>query len=101
MACCTGDHCPIAAHHHQKAPAEPAHEMDCGHEMTTLMSCTMSCCEITDRPLVAPLAFVLPPMSFSGSVLSFAKVSETQQAIELPRSIEPPYTPPRFRSAAL
>jgi hypothetical protein len=101
MACCTGDHCPIAAHHHHKAPAEPAHEMDCDHDMSSLMSCTMSCCQTTDRPMVTSLAFPLPDLSYTKAEFSVTRLSETLHAIEIPRSIEPPYTPPRFRSAAL
>jgi hypothetical protein len=101
MACCTGDHCPVAAHHHHKAPAEPVHEMDCGHEMGSLMSCTMSCCEITDRPLVTSLAFPLPDLSLAGVTLSSSKFSETLQAVEGPICIEPLSPPPRLRSAAL
>jgi hypothetical protein len=101
MACCTGDHCPIAAHHHHKAPAEPAHEMDCGHGMSSLMSCTMSCCETTDRPMVTSLAFPLPDLSYVTAEFSVTRLSETPQVLELPRSIEPLSPPPRFLNAAL
>src|SRR5213078_3865411 len=42
-ACCTSGQCAIPAHHHQKTPAEHANHMDCGHDMTGMMACAMSC----------------------------------------------------------
>jgi hypothetical protein len=63
-ACCTADHCPIPEHHHSKAPV---HSVDCEHEMAGMTDCSMRCCQSSDHPLVAPLAFVLPvPASLAG-----------------------------------
>jgi hypothetical protein len=101
MACCTGDHCPIAAHHHKSAPAEPAHEMDCGHDMGSLMACKISCCNTTERSMVTPLIFVLPHLSFGTTNFSITRVAETLRPIEVPRSVEPLSPPPEFRNAAL
>ncbi len=98
MACCTGDHCPISGHHHQKAPA---HKMDCGHEMGSLMSCTMSCCQTSDRPMVASFLFVLPSLSFSSVPATVTRVAETPHLIALPGSFVPLSPPPRFAAAVL
>src|SRR5882672_12471685 len=59
-SCCTSDQCPIAGHHHQKAPAAPANQMDCGHDMPGMMACSMSCCHDSERSMVSAIAFVLP-----------------------------------------
>src|SRR5450432_1017734 len=56
-ACCTGDHCPIPEHHHSKAPV---HGADCEHQTAGMSDCSMRCCQSSDHPLVAPVAFVLP-----------------------------------------
>lgn len=101
MPCCTGDHCPIAAHHHQKTPAKPAPEMNCGHDLGGLMSCTMSCCESTDRPMVASLAFLPSHVSPVITQLFVTPAPAVIQAIELPRSTEPLSPPPKSRTAAL
>src|SRR5262249_56435340 len=47
--CCTGDHCPIAAHHHTSAKTEEA-PMGCEHGKngaSKLQKCSMSCCQTT------------------------------------------------------
>src|SRR5579864_712482 len=69
MACCTGDHCPIAQHHHQKKQASPPAEMDCGHDLGVGegMNCSMSCCQSSENPLVTAVAFVLPDLSFASA----------------------------------
>jgi hypothetical protein len=101
MSCCTGDYCPLTAHHHQKAPAEPAHEMNCGDDMGALTSCTMSCCQTTDRPIVTAIAFVLPDLSFASMSCTVAQVAEAPPAIELPGALATLSPPPRFHAAAL
>lgn len=101
MSCCTGNYCPIAAHHHQNAPAEPAQEMNCGHEMSMLMSCTMSCCQTTERPMVTAIAFVLPDLSFASMSRTVTQVAEAPPPIELPGALAPLSPPPRLHSAVL
>src|SRR5689334_23272133 len=70
MSCCTGDYCPIAQHHHQKKQASPHSAMDCGHEMGEMMSCSMSCCDSSEKPLVTALAFVLPDLAHAIALAS-------------------------------
>jgi len=55
-ACCTSGQCPIAAHHHQKAPIAPANHMDCGHDMPGMIACAMSCCHDSDGSLLTSIA---------------------------------------------
>ncbi len=99
MACCAGDHCPIAQHHHQKKQASPHAEMDCGHDMGEMMNCSMSCCQNSEKPLVTAVAFVLPPVAFTSAAVSVVDVAEDLQSLEIPRSIKPLSPPPRFANA--
>ena len=101
MSCCAGDHCPIREHHHQHAPVTPIDSMDCGHDMSGMTACTMSCCHQDERSGLTPIAFVLPDSS-STSVPTFATPAVgTLKQIELPRTIEPLSPPPRFAAVAL
>jgi hypothetical protein len=65
--CCTGDHCPIAAHHHSsaKTPKTEGAPMDCEHgakgDAAKLQSCSMSCCQTTEQSAVHAQVFVLSP----------------------------------------
>jgi hypothetical protein len=63
-ACCTGDHCPVAAHHHPAAKTE-APPMDCGHDKdqgtSNVRSCSISCCNTTEQAAVHSNLFLLSP----------------------------------------
>jgi len=95
MACCTGDYCPIAQHHHPKRPASHS-EMDCGHDMGEMMDCSMSCCPRSENPLVTAIAFVLPHMISASANIAVTGAAGSLQALEIPRSLEPISPPPRF-----
>jgi hypothetical protein len=62
--CCTGDRCPIAAHHHSSARAEEV-AMVCEHGANggaeKLQNCSMSCCQTTQQSAVHAQVFVLSP----------------------------------------
>jgi len=100
-ACCTSGQCQVPAHHHQKTPAAPAHHMDCGHEMSGMMACSMSCCHDSDRWLVASIAFVLPASVAVDVSAAINSPMELAKASDFPRSIEPLSPPPRSVSAAI
>jgi len=100
MACCLSGQCPIPAHHHQRTPAAPANHMDCGHDMSGMMACSMSCCHDTERSLVIPIAFVMPPPAAAAEVAETTYRVELSKPLDFPRSIEPLSPPPRFLSAA-
>src|ERR1700682_3629690 len=74
MACCAGDHCPIAQHHryHGEKQASSRAEMDCGHDTDSgeVMNCSMSCCQNSEKPLVTAVAFVLPGLALISSSVS-------------------------------
>src|SRR5712692_418246 len=99
-ACCKSGQCPIAAHHHQKAPAAPANPMDCGHDMPGMMTCAMSCCHDSDRSLIASMAFVLPPPAAATAMATIDSPIELTKPPDFRCSIEPLSPPPRFVSAA-
>ena len=97
MSCCTGDYCPIAQHHHQKKQASPHSDMDCGHDMGgAMMNCSMSCCPSSDKPLVTAVAFVLPDAAFTSVPIAITGAADILQSLEIPRSLEPVFPPPRF-----
>ncbi len=60
MNCCMDDHCPIPGHHHQSAPAKSKMPMDCGHNMSHLSDCKISCCKTTDETAINIAQFVMP-----------------------------------------
>jgi len=101
MSCCTGDHCPIPEHHHQHMLATPTDAMDCGHDMSGMTACTMSCCHQDERPLLTPFAFLLPHFASASAPAFATPIVATLKQIELPRTIEPLSPPPRFATAAL
>lgn len=100
MACCRSGQCPIPAHHHQKAPAAPANQMDCGHDMPGMTACSMSCCHDADRSLIASIAFVLPSSMAAAAAVVIKSPIDLAKPLDFPRSIEPLSPPPRFVSAA-
>src|SRR5229473_7200250 len=95
-ACCMSGRCPIPGHHHQKTPPAPENHMDCGHDMSGMMACTMSCCHDSDRSLVTSIAFVLPPSVTVAAVAAIESPVELAKPLDFPRSIEPLSPPPRF-----
>jgi hypothetical protein len=96
MACCTGDHCNIPEHHHRKAPAaDPDSHVDCGHDVSGLTPCSMSCCQDPDKPVVTAVAFVLPSLTFAAAPMLIAPAAEATKSIEIPRTTEPLAPPPR------
>ena len=99
MACCTGDHCPIAQHHHQKKHATPHSEMDCGHDMGEMMDCSMSCCQDSEKPLATAVAFVLPQQMSALAPACVVPTAETARAVVIPRVVKPLSPPPRFAHA--
>jgi hypothetical protein len=99
MACCTGDHCPIAPHHHQKKQASPPRDMDCGHDMGETMDCSMSCCQDSEKPLVTAVAFMLPHLVSAFAPASVVPAAEIAQAVAIPRPVKPLSPPPRFAQA--
>jgi len=98
-ACCASGMCPIKEHHHHQAPAQDSHQMDCGHDMSTMMDCSMSCCQHSETPAVASAIFILPlPVEFSAPTGSTSAVASSHFQ-NSPRSIQPLSPPPRFVSA--
>src|SRR5437879_11952978 len=99
-ACCTSGQCKIPAHHHQKTPTTPSHHMDCGHEMSGMMACAMSCCHDSERSLFTSIAFVLPTGVSAARSTTISSAIELSRPLDFPRSIDPLSPPPRFVFAA-
>jgi len=103
-ACCTGDHCSIAAHHHTAAKTEEA-PMECDQHRKgdtqsgagTLQACSMSCCQTMEPSAVHTNLFVLSPTpvlvafaplpeivsepGFSGNTGSFSPLSPPPKSL--------------------
>lgn len=98
-ACCTGgDHCPIPQHHHSKAPQ---HSSDCEHQTGGMTACSMACCQNTERPLLTPLAFVLPVAASLAIPENVTAVASIVRPNTLPRSLEVLSPPPRLSNITL
>jgi hypothetical protein len=98
-ACCASSQCPIKEHHHHQTPAPDSNHMDCGHDMTGLTACTVSCCRNPESPAVASAIFVLPLPFVLSAPASFKFGIVLLQSQDSPRSIKPLSPPPRFLSA--
>jgi hypothetical protein len=97
MACCSGDSCPIAAHHHrQKAPGPQRSHMDCEHDAGEMVNCSMSCCQSSEKPLVTAVAFVLPHLVSANAPPSVVSATENAHAVAIPQPAEPLSPPPRL-----
>jgi hypothetical protein len=103
--CCASGQCPIKEHHHRQAPVGDANQansnqadsyhMDCGHEMASMMDCSMSCCNHSETRAVATAIFVLPlAFEFSAPSSSTSAIVSLHSQDSL-RSIEPLSPPPR------
>jgi hypothetical protein len=98
-ACCTADQCPIAGHHHQKAPAVTANDLDCGHELSGMMACSMSCCHDSERSMLGAVAFVLPSAVVAAAPVGIKSPIEPAKLLDFLRSVEPLSPPPRLLPA--
>ena len=100
IACCGGDHCPIAAHHHrQNVPASQHSHIDCERDVAEMMNCSMSCCESSEKPLVTAVAFVLPHFASATAPGLVVAAAETANAVAIPRFVKPLSPPPRSAHA--
>jgi hypothetical protein len=96
--CCTGDHCPIAAHHHAAAKTEEA-PMDCSHNMNhsgdNVRSCSMSCCNSTEQSAVHASVFVPAPLIELASLIPAPETVSTFDASETAAPFAPLSPPPK------
>jgi len=99
-SCCTFYQCPIAGHHHQKTPAAPANQMDCGHDMPGMMACSVSCCHDSESSMVSAVAFVLPFTIVVVAPVGIRSPIEAAKPLDFLRSLEPLSPPPRLAPAA-
>jgi len=99
-ACCMSGQCSIASHHHHKAPAAPSNHMDCGHDMSGMIACSMDCCHDSESSLIAAIAFVLPQAVTVAAPEAVKSLIVSAKPLDFPRSLEPLSPPPRFSSAA-
>jgi hypothetical protein len=99
-ACCMSGQCSIASHHHHKAPSTHENHMDCGHDMSGMIACSMDCCHDSESSLIAAIAFVLPQAVTVAAPEAVKSLIVSAKPHDFPRSLEPLSPPPRFSSAA-
>jgi hypothetical protein len=102
--CCAGGVCNIPAHHHhkpQQAPAQDSAPMDCGHDMSGLKPCSMSCCKDPSRPALMPGAFVLPLIRFAAVPAEVLRPAQFASSLKISRFVKPLSPPPRFATSVL
>jgi len=100
-ACCTGNQCKVAEHHHRDTPQKHEAERDCGHEMAGMSACAMSCCRDSERALMAATAFLLPVgLEIQASEI-FTVANQVSRCGEIPNPFEPLSPPPRSFAALL
>jgi hypothetical protein len=98
-SCCANGICPVHKQHHDAS--NDAMPMDCGHDMSHMTPCSMSCCHTTDEAALNPQAFVIPQAAtLSGPGLALESISPAT-SLELLLSSDPLSPPPRISSAAL
>ncbi len=75
--------------------------MDCGHDMTEMMACSISCCQDSDHTLLAAHTFVLPSVISVSAPVDSARALEKACTIERSSYSEPLSPPPRFSATVL
>jgi hypothetical protein len=98
MACCTGDHCPIKQHHHQKKQATPHADTDCGHDAGEMMNCSMECCDSSEKPLATAVAFLLPALQAEHRSNTVIAVTEMKPVVAIFRCVVPLSPPPQLNA---
>ena len=96
MACCMGDHCPVPGHHHTSATSENAMPMDCGHNMSHMSDCKISCCNAADETAINVAQFVMPRLQVALSLECAAPVLTPFAPQMLSRAKKPQSPPPRL-----
>jgi len=102
--CCVGGFCNVPEHHHHKQPPAPSQHsapMDCGHDISGMTSCSMSCCKDPARPALIPGAFLLPSLSFDPAAAEELRSVQLTSSLELSRFVKPLSPPPRLVVAVL
>ena len=97
-SCCASGMCPLHGYHH-KMPAKAAGmPMDCGHNMSRISSCSLSCCQTQNQAAVTWHPFLLQDVGPPAEAPSVPKLTPSSTPLVLSPSLDPPYPPPRTLS---
>jgi len=102
--CCAGGFCNVPTHHHHKQPPAPSQHsapMDCGHELSGMTSCSMSCCKDPAPPALMPGAFLLPSLGFAPAAGETVRSARLPSFLEISRFVKPLSPPPRVTASVL
>ena len=98
MACCMTGQCPIPGHHHQKQPQQSQANdmpMDCGHDMSHMSDCKMSCCKTSDETSINIAQFVMPDLQITLEPLAATPQVSCFAPQMISRSEKPQSPPPK------
>jgi hypothetical protein len=100
-ACCIGDHCPIASHHHSHSAAkEKETPIGCGHNMNQgadkVEHCSVSCCKTDEQSAVHSNVFLLSPIVVLASANPLSEAISIFEAGETLAAFAPLSPPPKF-----
>jgi hypothetical protein len=96
MNCCMGDHCPIPGHHHKSANAETEMPMGCGHGVSKMSDCKISCCKTTDETAINVQQFVMPDPQVALSLAGGTPETSRFAPQMISRFDKPQFPPPRL-----
>lgn len=101
LDCCAGGYCPVREHHHHKQTPASEAPMDCGHDMSGITACSMSCCQDSVRPAVTPAIFLLPGFALVPAGREAIRPVVVAHSSRISRAVKPLSPPPRLSSWVL
>jgi hypothetical protein len=96
MGCCMGDHCLIPSHHHKSANAQNEMSTDCGHNVSRMSDCKISCCKTTDETAISAQQFVMSDLQIALPLSSGTPETSRFVPQMISRFDEPQSPPPRL-----
>jgi hypothetical protein len=95
LGCCMSDQCPVPGHHHKGQAQHSDMPMDCGHDMSKVSDCKMSCCKTTDETAINIVQFVMPSVQVTlDSLRAISHISHFAPQM-ISRSEKPQSPPPK------
>ena len=94
--CCTSGHCTIPSHHHKSIPGRDEIPMDCGHDISQMSDCKMSCCKTTEQIAVGAHLFVMSDLKISAELGAKSTEVAHRKVSRISQYEKPQSPPPRF-----
>lgn len=98
-ACCDGDRCPIHGNHHS-APKTEETGTDCGHHISQLQSCSLSCCQNAEQPAAHAHVYLLMPVTLATNLALITATAPGAAPIKISPAFSPLAPPPKSLALA-